>query len=320
MSNFVVSQFGMVFPGQGSEQVGMLAELAGQHPLVGAVFAEASSVLGYDLWQLVQNGPAEQLSLTHITQPALLTSSYALWQIWQLQGGVQPALMAGHSLGEYSALVCAGALGFADAVALVRKRGELMQSTVPVGLGGMAAIIGLDVAKLEACCEQASTATEKVTAANFNSPEQVVISGHSPAVERAMALCKTAGAKRALPLKASAPFHTSLMQGAANAFAEVIAGVTLHAPRIPVLQNVGLQASPDPAQIRQNLIAQIAAPVPWVATMQSFAKQGVCKLVELGPGKVLAGLNKRIDGSLETTAVNDSASLQAALTLFGVGH
>jgi [acyl-carrier-protein] S-malonyltransferase len=303
---------GFAFPGQNSQHVGMLAELGQSHPGIISTFTEASDVLGYDLWQLVQTGTAEQLALTHITQPAILTASVALWRLWLHQGGALPALMAGHSLGEYSALVCAGVLRFTDAVGLVKQRGEFMQSAVPVGVGAMAAIVGLDDAGVTKACAEAS-GTEVVAAANFNSPGQVVIAGHSAAVQRAGELCKAAGAKRVLPLSVSAPFHSPLMKPAAEHFAEVLAGITLSTPAIPVVQNYGLATSMDPAAIRQNLVLQIYNPVPWVATVQAFAAGGITTLLELGPGKVLTGLNKRIDAGLNVLAVNDPASLATAL-------
>jgi [acyl-carrier-protein] S-malonyltransferase len=279
---------------------------------VAATFAEASEALGYDLWHLVQYGPAEQLALTHITQPAILTSSVALWRVWQSCGGPVPALMAGHSLGEYSALVCAQVLDFSAAVSLVRQRGEFMQSAVPVGTGSMAAIVGLDDAAVIAACAEAS-GSEVVAAVNFNSPGQVVIAGHSSAVTRASELCKVAGAKRALPLAVSAPFHSPLMQPAAEKFATVLAKVSLSAPVIPVLQNHGLASSRDVEEIRRNLVLQIYKPVPWVATVKQFAARGITTVVELGPGKVLSGLNKRIDPALAVMSVNDPASLTQAL-------
>ncbi len=291
----------------------MLGELATGFDSVQATFGEASAVLGYDLWQVAQTGPAEQQSLTHITQPLMLTGSVAIWRVWQQQGGRQPALLAGHSLGEYSALVCAGALDFVTAVDLVRQRGELMQNAVPVGIGSMAAVLGLEDAEVVRCCTEASNENGLVVAANFNSPGQLVIAGHVAAVERAVALCKEAGAKRVLPLSTSAPFHSPLMAPAAEKFADVIAKVAIKAPQIPVIQNFGLQASSDPSAIRNNLVAQIANPVPWVATMNLFVEQNVLQLLEIGPGKVLTGLNKRINATLETSAVNDSASLTQAL-------
>lgn len=306
-------RLGAVFPGQGSQQVGMLAALADVHPQVNDTFREASAVLGYDLWQLVQAGPAEQLALTHITQPAILASSVAIWRVWLARGGAIPVLLAGHSLGEYSALVCSGALAFTDAVTLVRQRGEFMQSAVPVGAGGMAAIVGLDDEGVVQACTAASTGGEVVAAVNFNSPGQVVIAGHAAAVTRAGELCKAAGAKRALPLPVSAPFHSPLMQPAAKRFATVLAEVAIQAPAIPVIQNFGLAATSDPVTIRSNLVSQIHSPVPWVATIGQFAKAGITTVLELGPGKVLCGLNKRIDPAMEALAVNEPENLQAAL-------
>lgn len=310
----MASKLGAIFPGQGSQQVGMLAELAAAHPVVASTFSQASEVLGYDLWKLVQEGPAEQLALTHITQPAILTSSVAVWRVWQEQGGAQPVLLAGHSLGEYSALVCGGALNFTDAVSLVRQRGEFMQNAVPVGVGGMAAIVGLEDDKVIAACAEASAVTGEVVAAvNFNSPGQVVIAGHKAAVDKAGEFCKAAGAKRALPLSVSAPFHSPLMQPAAEQFAEVLAQVQIVAPSIPVIHNYGLACTQDPMVLRSNLVNQIYNPVPWVATIQQFAAAGIDTVLELGPGKVLSGLNKRICPDMHAFPVNDPASLQAAL-------
>jgi len=303
----------MIFPGQGSQHVGMLAELAAAHPIVIDTFDEASEVLGYDLWQLVQNGTAEELSLTHITQPAILTASVALWRLWQEQGGELPDVVAGHSLGEYSALVAAGALEFRDAVALVEQRGKFMQSAVPVGTGSMAAVIGLDDdAVIKACAEASSD--EVVAAVNFNAPGQVVIAGHVGAVEKAGAGCKAAGAKRVLPLPVSAPFHSPLMKPAAERFAEVLAKVEIKAPSIAVLHNVGVEPCNDPAVIRQKLVEQIYAPVPWVATVNALAARGITRALEIGPGKVLNGLNKRIQPDMAVASVNDPASLEAALS------
>lgn len=303
----------MIFPGQGSQHVGMLAELAAAHPIVIDTFNEASEVLGYDLWQLVQNGTAEELSLTHITQPAILTASVALWRLWQEQGGELPDVVAGHSLGEYSALVAAGALEFRDAVALVEQRGKFMQSAVPVGTGSMAAVIGLDDdAVIKACAEASSD--EVVAAVNFNAPGQVVIAGHVGAVEKAGAGCKAAGAKRVLPLPVSAPFHSPLMKPAAERFAEVLAKVEIKAPSIAVLHNVGVAPCNDPTVIRQKLVEQIYAPVPWVATVNALAARGITRALEIGPGKVLNGLNKRIQPDMAVASVNDPASLEAALS------
>jgi [acyl-carrier-protein] S-malonyltransferase len=311
-----VATLGLTFPGQNSQHLGMLADLGQAHPALLSTFAEASAVLGYDLWQLAQSGPEAQQALTHITQPLILTASVAIWRVWQEQGGVFPALMAGHSLGEYSALVCAGVLRFTDAVSLVRQRGEFMQGAVPVGVGSMAAVIGLDDAAIVEACATAtkeSSSMEVVAAVNFNSPGQVVISGHSGAVTRAGELCKAAGAKRVLPLAVSAPFHSPLMKPAAESFAGVLAKVALSPPITPVLQNYGLATTSDVERIRQNLVLQIYSPVPWVATVQAFAKRGITTIVELGPGKVLTGFNKRIEAGVNAMAVNDTASLNGAL-------
>lgn len=305
-------QLAMVFPGQGSQAVGMLAELAAGHELVAETFREASTVLGYDLWQLVQEGPADALNQTDRTQPAMLSAGVAVWRAWCEQGGARPALMAGHSLGEYTALVCAGALDFADAVALVAERGRRMQAAVPAGTGAMAAILGLEDAQVIELCRQAEEG-EVVAAVNFNSPGQVVIAGNSAAVERAMALAKAAGAKRVLPLPVSVPSHCNLMRPAAEAFADSLARVELRVPEIPVLHNVDVQPHPDPDAIRAALSEQLYRPVRWVETIQAMGRQGISRCLEMGPGKVLAGLNKRIEKELETRSVYDPASLAAAL-------
>ncbi|MBN4053273.1 ACP S-malonyltransferase [Haliea sp. AH-315-K21] len=302
-----------IFPGQGSQKEGMLAELATEHTSIQATFNEASEILGYDLWSLCQSDPENKLSLTHITQPAILTASVALWRLWLEQGGYKPGLMAGHSLGEYSALVCGGILAFEDAVMLVQKRGEFMQSAVPVGIGTMAAIVGLADADVIAACEEAAQG-EVVGAVNFNSPGQVVIAGHVDAVNRAIESCKAKGAKRALPLPVSAPFHSALMQPAADRFAEVLNDISLSAPRIPVLQNYSLALTADDTNaIKESLIKQIYSPVPWVETINRFAQQGVERVIEIGPGRVLSGLNKRIAPEMKILTVNDSANLAAAL-------
>lgn len=303
-----------IFPGQGSQKEGMLAELASQHALIQETFSQASEILGYDLWSLSQSDPENKLSLTHITQPAILTASVSISRLWQDQGGAKAALMAGHSLGEYSALVCGGVLAFEDAVMLVQKRGEFMQSAVPVGLGAMAAIVGLADADVIEACEEAEQG-EVVGAVNFNSPGQVVIAGQTEAVNRAIEYCKAKGAKRALPLPVSAPFHSPLMQPAAENFAEILAGITLNRPETPVLQNYGLAKTTDNTDdIKENLIKQIYNPVPWVETINKFSQQGITKVIELGPGKVLSGLNRRIDAEMEALSVNDSASLETALS------
>ncbi|CAJ0993505.1 Malonyl CoA-acyl carrier protein transacylase [Sodalis praecaptivus] len=306
--------FAMVFPGQGSQTVGMLAELAAEHAVVEATFAEASAALGYDLWQRVQQGPAEELNKTWQTQPALLASSVALWRVWQQQGGRAPALLAGHSLGEYSALVCAGSLDFTAAIALVALRGKLMQEAVPAGSGAMSAIIGLDNDAIAAACERAAQG-QVVSPVNFNSPGQVVIAGHKEAVERAGVFCKEAGAKRALPLPVSVPSHCALMKPAAEKLAQALEAVTFVAPQIPVINNVDVRAEQDPAAIRQALARQLYSPVRWTETVEYLAAQGIEVLLEVGPGKVLTGLTKRIVGTLSGAAVNDPASLAAAIEL-----
>lgn len=303
---------GFIFPGQGSQKTGMLCELADAFGGIKTTFNEAGDVLGYDLWDLVQHGTEEELAKTHITQPAILTASVAIWRLWQERGGAEPALMAGHSLGEYSALTCAGVLVFSDAVALVQKRGLYMQTAVPLGVGAMAAIVGLDDDKVIAACA-AARGDQEVSAVNFNSPGQVVIAGHAEAVARASELCKEAGAKRALPLPVSAPFHSILMKPAADNFAADLAAVTLNPPRIPVLQNYGLGTPEDPDIIRANLVNQIYNPVPWVDTINRFAAAGITRVVEMGPGRVLNGLNKRINPDMAVQTVNDPASLENAL-------
>ncbi|WP_231757441.1 ACP S-malonyltransferase [Microbulbifer elongatus] len=285
-----------VFPGQGSQQIGMLADAAQAFPEVVATFSEASSVLGYDLWDLCQNGTQEEINQTERTQPLLLTSSVALYRAWQAQGGAVPATMAGHSLGEWSALVCSGVLAFEDAVRLVRERGRLMQEAVPAGEGAMAAVIGLDDQAVEAACAESAQGAV-VAAVNYNSPGQVVIAGSAAAVERAIEACKSAGAKRALPLPVSAPFHTELMRPAAEKLAPQIEATAFHAPEIPVIHNVHAKTESDPAAIKALMVEQIYSPVRWTECVQAMASSGTQQLVECGPGKVLAGLAKRIDRS-----------------------
>ena len=301
-----------VFPGQGSQSVGMLKELAAAHAVVQETFATASQVLGYDLWSLVQNGPEEELNQTAKTQPAMLAAGAAVWRVWRAQGGAEPAVMAGHSLGEYTALVCADALGFEDAVALVAERGRLMQEAVPAGLGAMAAILGLEDDQVRAVCAAAAQG-EIVSAVNFNSPGQVVVAGHTAAVQRAMAAAKEAGAKRALALAVSAPSHCALMLPAAERLAERLATVTIDVPRIPVLHNADVASYNDAAAIRAALVRQLHQPVRWVETIQAMRARGVSKVLECGPGKVLAGLIKRIDATLVAQPVYDTATLQQAL-------
>ncbi|MDP6967666.1 MAG: ACP S-malonyltransferase [Gammaproteobacteria bacterium] len=309
----MTSTLAFTFPGQGSQAVAMLADLANQ-PIVTETFAEASTVLGYDLWDLVQNDDQGRLNQTHITQPALLTASVALWRLWCAHNGQQPAFMAGHSLGEYSALVCAGAIAFTDAVDLVRARGEYMQAAVPAGTGAMAAIIGLaDEAIADACA--AAAADEVVAPVNYNSPGQVVIAGQLGAVERAMLACKEAGAKRALPLPVSVPSHCALMQPAAEQLAIKLSTIEVSMPSIPVVHNVNAQIASNLDELVSNLVAQLHQPVRWTACVQNMAQQGIEVMLECGPGKVLTGLSKRIDKTIAAAAINDSASLQSALDM-----
>ncbi|HFF8969136.1 MULTISPECIES: ACP S-malonyltransferase [Serratia] len=307
-----MTQFAFVFPGQGSQTVGMLAELAAQFPIVEETFGEASSALGYDLWQLVQQGPVEELNKTWQTQPALLAASVAIFRVWQQQGGKAPALMAGHSLGEYSALVCAGVLDFKAAIRLVELRGKLMQEAVPEGTGAMYAIIGLDNDAIAKACEE-SAQGQVVSPVNFNSPGQVVIAGNKEAVERAGAACKAAGAKRALPLPVSVPSHCALMKPAADKLAVALQDITFNAPQVPVVNNVDVRTENDPEAIRSALVRQLYSPVRWTESVGFIAAQGVTSLLEVGPGKVLTGLTKRIVDTLTAAAVNDTASLSAAL-------
>ena len=300
-----------VFPGQGSQSLGMLAELGAQHALVRDTFAEASSALGYDLWALVQEGPEERLNQTDKTQPAILTASIALWRLWQAEGGAAPAYVAGHSLGEYSALVAAGSLGFAEAVKLVERRGQLMQEAVPAGTGGMAAILGLEDADVLAACAEAAQG-EVVSAVNFNAPGQVVIAGAAAAVERAIEACKARGAKRAVALPVSVPSHCALMRPAAERFAEAVEAIAWQTPQIALVQNVSAQVPADLATLKRDLLAQLYSPVRWVETVQLLATKGVSDLVECGPGKVLAGLNKRCAKGVNTHNLDSADAFAAA--------
>lgn len=281
-----------VFPGQGSQSLGMLAEHGAQQPLILETFAEASAALGYDLWALTQQGPEELLNQTDKTQPAILAASIALWRLWLAENGLRPAFVAGHSLGEYSALVAAGSLGFSDALKLVERRGQLMQQAVPSGQGAMAAILGLDDAQVVAACAEAAQG-EVVSAVNFNAPGQVVIAGSVAAVERAIAACKACGAKRAMSLPVSVPSHCDLMRPAAERFAESLAAVTWQAPQIALVQNVSAAVVADLDVLKRDLLAQLYNPVRWVESMVCLAERGVTDLVECGPGRVLSGLNKR---------------------------
>ncbi|KRS20584.1 malonyl CoA-ACP transacylase [Alishewanella sp. WH16-1] len=309
----MTKKLAIVFPGQGSQSVGMLADLYQTYPLVQDTFNESSAALGYDLWALIANGPEEQLNETQRTQPALLTASVAVWRVWQQQGGATPAYFAGHSLGEYSALVCAGVLSLADAVKLVEKRGQYMQQAVPAGTGAMAAIIGLDDAAIAKACADAAQG-EVVAPVNYNSPGQVVIAGHKAAVERAGEACKAAGAKRALPLPVSVPSHCALMRPAADQLATDLAALNFQQPAIPVVNNVDVQIASNGDAIKDALIRQLYSPVRWTETIEYFAAQGVTEVLELGAGKVLSGLIKRINKELNTSSITDSAALSAALT------
>lgn len=308
------STIAFVFPGQGSQKVGMLAAAYARSDAVRATFAEAADALGYDVWALVQQGEQETLNLTATTQPVLLTSSVALWRAWREAGGPNPAMMAGHSLGEFSALVCAGSLEFADAVQLVRKRGEFMQTAVPVGEGAMAAIIGLDDDSINKVCAEISAGTAgEVAAVNFNSPGQVVIAGHTAAVTEASHALKAAGAKRALPLPVSAPFHTQLMKPASEQLAQALAELTLKPPKIPVVHNVHAETEEDPERIRSLLVEQIYSPVQWTRCIEYMASAGIHQIVECGPGRVLSGLNRRINSELQSYSLEEPLALSQAL-------
>ncbi|HOB92526.1 MAG TPA: ACP S-malonyltransferase [Aquabacterium sp.] len=304
-----MTAFAFVFPGQGSQAVGML-DAWGDHPAVRATLEEASAALGEDIAALIAGGPKEQLDLTTNTQPVMLTAAIAAWRAWLAEGGARPVAVAGHSLGEYSALVAAGALTLADALPLVRLRAQAMQQAVPVGRGAMAAILGLDAAAVVAGCAEAAAASgEVVSAANFNDPKQTVISGSQAGVAKACELLKAAGAKRALPLAVSAPFHCALMQPAAEALRTALVGVPVQMPAIPVVNNIDVAAPADPAAIRDALYRQAAGPVRWVEVVGALKARGATHIIECGPGKVLAGMVKRIDGELASGAIFDPASL-----------
>ena len=308
--------FAFVFPGQGSQSVGMLNSIA-ERPEVRATLQEASEALGEDVAKLIAEGPAEALSLTTNTQPVMLTAAVAFYRAWLAAGGPAPKVMAGHSLGEYSALVASGVISFKDAVPLVRFRAEAMQSAVPVGTGGMAAILGLDDATVIRVCAEASTASGGVVeAVNFNAPGQVVIAGASAAVTKACELLKAAGAKRALPLPVSAPFHSSLLQPASEKLKGYLMNIEFKAPTIAVINNVDVEILNDPAAIKDALVRQAAKPVRWQETIQAMAAQGITQVVECGPGKVLAGLTKRIHDQVTGVPVFDEASLNEVLASF----
>lgn len=303
-----------IFPGQGAQSVGMLSEAAQRSSIIEQRFAEASEVLSFDLWQLTQEGPAEVLGQTENTQPALLTASVALWELLQEERSeaLKVETMAGHSLGEYSALVCAGAIAFADAVNLVRKRGELMQQAVPNGQGGMAAVLGLDDVAVRECCEGVQGV---VTAANYNAPGQVVIAGDAAAVEAAILACKEAGAKRAVALDVSGPFHSPLMVPAAEEFSAVLEDTSIVMPKITVIQNVNAQSANNEQEIRSNLVAQLSAPVRWRETVELLVNSGTDQFIEAGPGNVLSGLVKRIARGTSTIALSSSDGFANALEL-----
>jgi [acyl-carrier-protein] S-malonyltransferase len=306
--------FAFVFPGQGSQSVGMLAAFAQESPAVAATFAEASEALHYDLWQLISDGPEERLNATERTQPAMLAAGVATWRVWQEQGGAPPAVLAGHSLGEFTALVCAGALEFAPAVELVRFRGEIMQAAVPAGAGAMAAILGLDDAEVIAACAAAAQG-QVVEPANFNSPGQVVIAGDTAAVSRAIEAAKARGAKRAVLLPVSVPAHSSLMLKAAERLRERLRGISVRAPQIRYLSAVDAAEHETPDDIRQLLVRQLSSPVRWSEALRALATPNVRQVLECGPGKVLTGLNKRIERreGLAFLALEDPATLAAAL-------
>lgn len=309
----MAANLAFVFPGQGSQQLGMLAELAERYPVIGATFKEAEAALGFNLWQLVQEGPVEELNRTDLTQPAILTASIAIWRVWKELEGPQPAFVAGHSLGEYSALVASGAMNFADAVKLVKARGEFMQAAVPAGEGAMAAILGLEAAQIEAACKEAAQG-QVVAPVNYNAPGQIVIAGNTAAVERAIAACKDLGARRALPLPVSVPSHCELMRPAAEKLAEELNQIQLSAPRISLVQNTSAQATTGVEELRQNLLSQLYSPVRWIESVEYMASQGVNTYIECGPGQVLVGLNKRLVKTAKSLAVNNPDNLEAALT------
>lgn len=301
---------GFMFPGQGSQSVGMLGDLAERHPVVRATFDEAGDAIGRPLWEIVSTGPDSELVRTENTQPALLAASIAVWRVWLASGGAMPAVLAGHSLGEYSALVAADAIAFVDAVRLVHRRGQLMQAAVPQGEGAMAAILGLDDDGVEAAC---ASIDEVVSAANYNAPGQVVIAGTASGVARAIEACKARGAKRATPLPVSGPFHCALMRPAQDAFAADLEAVAIRMPTIPVVQNVDAAIADSVAGVRSRLLAQIASPVLWTRCVQTMAKAGATRLAECGPGRVLSGLVKRIERDIDGVALGSLEGLQSAL-------
>ncbi len=306
------SKLAIVFPGQGSQSVGMLAALAAEYAVVRDTFAEASDALGEDLWTLTQEGPEDRLNQTDITQPAMLAAGVAVWRVWRAQGGSEPAMLAGHSLGEYTALTCAGALDFSEAIRVVADRGRFMQQAVPAGEGAMAAVLGLDDDAVRKVCVEAAQG-DVVEAVNFNAPGQVVIAGSRSAVERAIEAATAAGAKRAIALPVSVPSHCSLMRPASDALAERLESVAIATPQLPVLHNVDVSIAGSPDAIREHLVAQLHKPVMWVDTVRRIGSDGVETLIECGPGKVLAGLTRRIERGLQGVCVQDPDSLNKAL-------
>ena len=308
----VSPQLALVFPGQGSQSLGMLAELSELHPAVKATFQEASDGAGVDLWAMSQGGPEELLNRTEYTQPALLAAGVAVWRLWLSQGGAQPAVLAGHSLGEYTALVAAGALSLRDAAHLVRVRGQLMQAAAPAGTGAMAAVLGAEDALVEAVCVEASGA-QVVVPANYNSPGQIVIGGDAAAVDKALALLQEKGVRKAVKLAVSVPSHTPLMREAANRLAQAMAGLAWSQPALPVVQNVDAKVHDNIDAIRDALVRQLYLPVQWTGCVQALAARGVTRIGECGPGKVLAGLVKRIDKSLDARALGTPAEFAAAI-------
>ena len=309
------STLAFVFPGQGSQSLGMLADLAQAHPQIVQTFAEASEGAGVDLWKISQDGPEEQLGQTEFTQPALLAASVAIWRLWQARGGAMPARLAGHSLGEYSALVAAGALSLTDGARLVRLRGQLMQAAAPAGVGAMAAVLGAEDALVAEVCEQAAQG-QVVVPANFNSPGQIVIGGDAAAVDRALALLAERGVRKAVKLAVSVPSHTPLMRGAADQLAEAIAAVNWQQPALPVVQNVDAAVQDGTAAIADALVRQLYLPVQWTGCVQALAAAGTTDVLECGPGKVLAGLVKRIDKSLKSQALGTASDFDAALAAY----
>lgn len=308
------SKTAFVFPGQGSQAVGMLAELASIYSEIKSTFSEASETLGYDLWDLSQVGPQEKLNLTEITQPLLLASSVAIWRVWKSNGGNMPVLMGGHSLGEYSALVCSGVIAFQDAVNLVRQRGKFMQDAVPVGVGAMSAVLGLDDDKIIEICTAISKSDNIVEAVNFNSPGQVVIAGHASAVNNAGLELKEAGAKRVAALPVSAPFHTSLMKPVGKALAEIMSSIEFLTPQVPIVHNVNASVETEPESIRQLMVEQTSSAVQWTRCVQYMVDNGVTRIVECGPGKVLSGLSRRIHKPLSVVSFEKPDALTEALS------